>query len=62
MFKIVVGNMYNNNNLHNRVLQDESDAYMTQKEVRALQLQVMRLKKEIVQLKQEIAQLRQAKY
>ncbi|MDU9810376.1 hypothetical protein RGC32_00525 [Helicobacter pylori] len=52
MFKIVVSNMYQNNELHNKILQDEADAYMIQKEVNALKLQVMRLKKEIVQLKQ----------
>ncbi|MFP6130700.1 hypothetical protein [Helicobacter pylori] len=52
IFKIVVDNAYDNNQLRNKVLQDEADAYMTQKEVSALQLQVMRLKQELTQLKQ----------
>ncbi|MFP6156075.1 hypothetical protein ACLGCH_02515 [Helicobacter pylori] len=53
MFKVVLSNMYQNNELHNKILQDEADAYMIQKQVSALQLQVMRLKKEIVQLKKK---------
>ncbi|GAA8287545.1 hypothetical protein HpNP141_13450 [Helicobacter pylori] len=61
MFKAVIGNINQNIILHNKILQDEADAYMTQKEVSALQLQVMRLKKELTQLKQEIAKLKQAK-
>ncbi|QDY57184.1 hypothetical protein CV726_00450 [Helicobacter pylori] len=61
LVKAVIGNINKNIILHNRVLQDEADAYMTQKEVSALQLKMMRLKKEIVQLQQEVAKLKQAK-
>ncbi|WP_367749186.1 hypothetical protein [Helicobacter pylori] len=52
IFKLVVSNAYANNELHNKVLQDEADAYLTQKEVSALQRQMMKLKQEIAQLKQ----------
>ncbi|EMH25370.1 hypothetical protein HMPREF1451_00217 [Helicobacter pylori HP260BFii] len=52
MAKALITNINSNILLKNQVLQDEADAYITQKEVRALQLEVMKFKKEVAKLKQ----------
>ncbi|MGL2582125.1 hypothetical protein [Helicobacter pylori] len=59
LFKMLITNTDNDTILLNKVLRDEADAHITQREVSALQLEVMRVKKELVQLKQ---QLKQAKH
>lgn len=45
LFKMLITNTDNDTILLNKVLQDEADAHITQKEVSALQLEMMRLKK-----------------
>ncbi|WP_165487564.1 hypothetical protein [Helicobacter pylori] len=51
---MLITNTDNDTILLNKVLQDEADAHITQKEVSALQLEMMRLKKEVEKLKQQL--------
>ncbi|MFP6285675.1 hypothetical protein ACLGDW_00565 [Helicobacter pylori] len=57
LFKMLITNTDNDTTLLNKVLQDEADAHITQKEVSALQLEMMRLKKEIEKLKRQLNKL-----
>ncbi|WP_165525949.1 hypothetical protein [Helicobacter pylori] len=54
LFKMLITNTDNDTTLLNKVLQDEADYHITQKEVSALQLEMMRLKKEIEKLKRQL--------
>ncbi|MCQ2875079.1 hypothetical protein JT245_04235 [Helicobacter pylori] len=54
LFKMIITNTDNDTTLLNKVLRDEADYHITQREVSALQLELMRLKKEIAKLNQQL--------